>query len=83
LSFGDAGSSKRRRVVLAKARFRIGAGKTKAVKLRLGSRKLDFLKRNRRARRVAAIAGVRDAAGNRRTVRKGLTAILKRRGGSR
>jgi hypothetical protein len=77
LSFGAAGSSKRRRVVLASASFRVTAGKTKAVRLRFGDRKFNFLKANSRARRVVAIARARDAAGNRRTVRKGLRATFK------
>jgi 6-phosphogluconolactonase (cycloisomerase 2 family) len=80
LSLGTAGSSKRRRVSLAKARFRIAAGRTKAVKLRLRGGKLDLLRSNSKARRVVATADVRDEAGNSRTVGKRLTATLKRRG---
>jgi 6-phosphogluconolactonase (cycloisomerase 2 family) len=80
VDFGKAGSSKRRRVSLAKARFRIAAGRTKAVKLRLRGAKLDLLRSSSKARRVVATANVRDEAGNSRTVKKRLTATLKRRG---
>ncbi|HEX6228816.1 MAG TPA: beta-propeller fold lactonase family protein [Solirubrobacterales bacterium] len=79
VSFGGARSSKRRRVVLAGAGFRIAAGRTQAVRLRLARGKHRLLRRNRRARRVVAIARVSDAAGNRRTVRKGLRATFKSR----
>jgi hypothetical protein len=73
--------AKRRRVVLARARFRIGAGRTRAVRLRLGGGKLRLLRSNRRARRAIAIVRVRDAAGNRRTVRRALRVIPPRRRG--
>jgi uncharacterized delta-60 repeat protein len=70
---------RRRRVVLARGRFSIGAGRTRVVRLRFGGRKLRLLRRNRRARRAIAIVRVRDAAGNRRTVRKPLPVIPPRR----
>lgn len=46
--------------------------------MRVGARKLRLPKRSRRARRVVAIARVRDSAGNRRTVRKRLRVVPKR-----
>lgn len=64
-----------KRVVIGRAGFRIAAGRTKAVKVRVGGRKLRLLKRSRRARRVVAIARVRDGAGNRGTVRKRMRAV--------
>jgi uncharacterized delta-60 repeat protein len=74
-----ASTSKRRRILLARARFRIGAGRTRAVRLRFGGRRLRLLRRNRRARRALAIVRVRDAAGNRRTVRRTLRLVPARK----
>jgi hypothetical protein len=77
--FGPQARAKRRRVVLARARFRIGAGRTRAVRLRIGGRKLRLLRRNRRARRALAIVRVGDAAGNRRTIRRTLRLVPARK----
>lgn len=74
---------KRRRVVVARGRFRIRAGRTRAVRLRLGRRKARLIRRNRRARRVVALAGVRDGSGNRSRARKRMRAVPLRRGGKR
>jgi hypothetical protein len=63
---------KRRRAVLAKATFRVPAGRTKRVKLRLGKRKARLVRGSRRARRVVAIAAARDGAGNRAKPRRRL-----------
>jgi hypothetical protein len=68
---------KRRRVVLARAGFRLAPGATRSVRLRLGAAKLRLLKRNRRARGLLAVARVRDGAGNRRVVRKRLRAAVR------
>ena len=66
---------KQRRVVLGKARFGIAAGRTAAVRLRIVGPKARLVRRNRRARRVLAIARVSDTAGNQRTVRKGMLIV--------
>ncbi|MQA75431.1 MAG: hypothetical protein GEU88_13990 [Solirubrobacterales bacterium] len=63
----------RRRVVLARSkRFEIGAGETKRVRLTLSKSKRKLTRRTGRARRVRAIATIRDAAGNQATIRKEL-----------
>lgn len=68
----------KRRVVLGRAGFAIAADRTKVVKLRLGKAKQRLLKRNPRARKLQAIVRASDAAGNRRALRKGLAATLRR-----
>jgi len=83
LRLGEAGASKRRRVVLGRAGFSVPAGRTKAVRVRVGARKLGLLKRSRRARRIVALARVRDAAGNRGVVRKRLRAVPQRPKGAK
>ncbi len=75
-SHGAARSARGRRVVLARARFRIGAGRVRAVRLRVRGYRLRLLRSGRASRRVLAIARVRDASGTRRTVRKRLRAAL-------
>jgi len=72
---------KRRRVVLARGRFRIPAGGSRRVRLRLTARKARLVRRSRAGRRAIAIVRVRDAAGNRATARKrvGLLARSPRR----
>ena len=74
---GTATTAKLRRVVLARSRFRIAAGRTKPVRLRVGDRGLRLLQRGRRARRVLAVASVRDTAGNMRVVRRSLRAYTR------
>jgi hypothetical protein len=69
---------KLRQVVLAKASFRAGAGKTATVRLRLGTGGMALLRSNEVARQALAAVSVRDAAGNRRTVRKQLRLVLPR-----
>jgi uncharacterized delta-60 repeat protein len=71
LRVGKAQSSKRGRVTLARRGFRVAAGSTMAVRVRIGGRKLRLLKRSRR---VVALARVRDGTGNRATVRKRMRA---------
>lgn len=73
--------AKRRRIVLGRARFRVAAGRTRAVRLRLGRRKAALVRRNRRARRAVAIARVRDRSRNRSTARKRMRVVPARRGG--
>ena len=68
---------KRRRIVLARARFRIAAGRTMEVRLR--GRKLSLVRRSRRARHAVAIVRVRDAAGNRSLARRGVVVIPRTR----
>ena len=70
---------KRRRVVLARAPIRISAGRTQTVRLRLARPKARIARGNRRARRVLAIARVRDALGNRATPRKPLRLVARSR----
>ena len=60
----------RLRVLIASSAFRVAAGKTKAVRLKLGAPKLRLLRTKPVARRVRAIAAVRDGAGNRGRVSK-------------
>jgi hypothetical protein len=48
----------------ARAKFRIGAGVTKRVKVHLTSRTVDGLRKNPASRKVSASARVADAAGN-------------------
>jgi hypothetical protein len=76
--FGNASTSRRRRVTLAGAPFSIAAGATKAVKLRLGKAKPRLVTSERKARRVVAIAKAQDAAGNTSNVRKPLLASPRR-----
>ncbi len=77
-SHGAVGTARRRRLVLARARFRVGAGKTKAVKLRIRRSRQSLLGRNGRVGRILAVARVQDAAGNRGSVRKLLRAVSAR-----
>ena len=72
---GHGKRAKKRRVVLAKQGFKLGSGKTKVVRVKLGKRQLRLVRAKRRARQVLAIARVRDAAGNRRTARKKMQAV--------
>jgi hypothetical protein len=51
-------------VALARAKFRLGAGKTKRVKFHLRTTTLDLLREKPSARKVSAVATVADAAGN-------------------
>jgi hypothetical protein len=69
----------RRRIVLARARFAIAAGRTARLRLRIARPKARLVRRNRKARRVLAIAHVSDAAGNRRTVRKRMLIVPQRK----
>jgi hypothetical protein len=66
VSFGNG----KRRVILATARFNVSAGKTKRLTLTLAPAKADLVRGDPNAARVLAIARVRDAAGNRATIRK-------------
>jgi uncharacterized delta-60 repeat protein len=75
LSLGKGKKAKKRRVVLAKGAFKVAKGKTKVVKLRLGKGKQRLLAGDRRARKVLAIARVRDGAGNSKVVRKKMRAV--------
>jgi hypothetical protein len=61
-----------RQVTLARASFRIGAGRTARLTLRLPRSRLALVGANRLARRAIAVARVGDAAGNRATVRRAL-----------
>ena len=64
---------KRRRVGLARSkRFEIDAGETRRVRLRLAKPKRRLVRSTKRARRVRATVRVRDQAGNRAKIRKGL-----------
>ncbi len=54
----------RRRLALAKASFKVGAGETKKVRLKLAKPKARLVAHHRKARKVKAIARVHDAAGN-------------------
>jgi hypothetical protein len=67
---------KLRQVVFDKGSFRAGAGKTATVRLRLGQPAMALLRSSEVARRALATVSVRDAAGNRRTVRKRLRLVL-------
>lgn len=75
LRFGQRGSAKRRRVVLARARFELAAGSTGNLRIRLPRRKLRLVQADRRARRVLVLARVHDAAGNRATAHKRLALL--------
>jgi uncharacterized repeat protein (TIGR01451 family) len=55
-----------RRLVLAGAAFRIAAGRTKGVRLRLGEQKSILVVGTKAARKVRALVDVRDGAGNER-----------------
>jgi hypothetical protein len=61
-----------RQVTLARASFRIGAGRTARLTLRLPRSRLALVGANRLARRAIAVARVGDAAGNRATVGRAL-----------
>ena len=70
--------SKRRTVKLTSAKFKIGAGATAKLKVKLSGDPLALLKRDASARKAVAIASVSDGAGNKGTVRKQLTVVPKR-----
>jgi hypothetical protein len=71
------GKRKRARpLMLAGARFRIAAGRTRAVRLRVRGGRLRLLRRSGRARRVVTLARVRDGAGNRTTARRFLRVVF-------
>ncbi len=59
-------------VNLAKASFKVGAGKTGKVKLKLAKAKAKLVAHNHKARKAKATARVHDAAGNHATVHKTL-----------
>ncbi len=73
-----AGTSRRRQVVLGTRSFRIAAGRTAVVKVRLSRRNRTMVKRLRRVR-VNTTAIARDRAGNRTIARKVLTLLGPRR----
>lgn len=64
-----------RQVTLARAPFRIGAGRAARVALVLAPSRVALLRSGRAARRAVATAVVRDGAGNRATVRTGLRLV--------
>lgn len=68
-----------RMLVLASARFSLAAGETASVRLRLPRAKARLVRTRPAARRVVAIAAVRDAAANRATVSKRMRIVLPRR----
>jgi DNA-binding beta-propeller fold protein YncE len=72
---GSAHGSKRRPATLASARFKIGAGATAKVKVKLGTKPLALLRQNASARKAVAIANVKDGAGNSSTTRKQLSVV--------
>ena len=49
---------------IAKAKFKLGAGATKRVKVHLSSATVDLIRESPAARRISAVAKVADAAGN-------------------
>jgi hypothetical protein len=67
---------KTRQLVLGKASFRTAASGTATVRIKLGSPVMGLLRRSKVARKAVAIVNVRDAAGNRGTVRKRLRLLL-------
>ena len=64
---------RKRRLVLAKGNFKVGAGETARVRLKLAKGRAQLVRRNGKARRALAIARARDGAGNSATTRKPLT----------
>lgn len=70
--------AKPRRIQLGRARYRIAAGKTKTVRIKLGRSKRQLLRTDRKVRRVVATARTRDTAGNRAINRKRLAVRSKR-----
>ena len=78
LRLGRGKRAKRRRVVLARARFSIDRGRTRSVPLKLKRGKLRLLLHRRRARQLVAVVRVGDAAGNHAAVRRRLQALLRR-----
>jgi len=70
---------KLRQVVFDRTSFRAGAGQRATVRLRLGKPALALLREKKVARQAVATVSVRDAAGNRRTVRKQLRLLLPAR----
>ena len=69
---------KPRRLRLGRARYRIAAGKTKTAWIKVGRAKRQLLRRDRKARRIVAVAHTSDAAGNRSVNRKRLIARIPR-----
>jgi hypothetical protein len=65
------------------ARFRIAAGRAKAVRLRFEQSKLRLIRAHRGLRRLTARARVSDGAGNRSTVGKKLFAVPAKKRASR
>ena len=61
---------KRRKVMLAKREYSVGAGRAKRVRFRLSTSKARLVRRTSRARGVRAIAPVGDGAGNSARVAK-------------
>lgn len=64
-----------RRVILARASFSIDAGRATRLRLALSPSRLALLRARPAARRAVAVAIVRDAAGNRATVRAPLLLV--------
>lgn len=61
----------------AKASFSIGAGKTKAVKLRLLARAVEFLRENPKKRVARVVVRASDAAGNQQTIKQKRKLVLR------
>ena len=70
-------SSKRKPLKLASGSFKIGAGVTAKVKVKLSGDRVTLLRQDTSARKAVAIADVRDGAGNKGTARKQLTVVPK------
>ena len=83
LAIGKGKRARKRPVVLGKRGFRVGAGRTRLVKVHLGKGKRRLLRSKRRARKVVAIARVRDGAGNRTVLSKKMRAVQQKRRKSR
>ena len=77
LRLGQGKQAKRRRVVLGRAGFEIGAGLTKAVRLKLRGHGLRLLRHHPGARQLIAVARVGDAVGNHAGVRRRLRAAFR------
>lgn len=73
-----AGKGKARRIPLARKTFAIGAGKTRAVRIKLTRQRLRLLQRRPAARQLRVVAQVRDRAGNRATVRTSMRLRIRR-----
>ena len=70
-------SSKRKPLKLASGSFKIGAGVTSKVRVKLSGDRVALLRQDTSARKAVAIAAVRDGAGNKGTARKQLTVVPK------